>query len=437
MLVHDATFCDVGEFGDGNSVSCLPFIENDIFTLNGPVDFQSYVISLNQVYFREDWCFDHDLIFVDSLGCHTNPEDIVGLTFADTRKRLDITEAARWRTILGPSSLGSDLLKEALRGSLRSPLVADGMAGVVTSILPTGTVHYRIEGTVLSLVSLWDSAYYHVIVQVLTRVLAAETLLTKDVRVLATLPHRWPHESFYKMLGVVGIHPSQVIPYERGAVYEVEHALVPSMPPCDGVVSSLVRELRLRFLRAGYLPWSETNRERFLSTPMVQWKLSDVDPRPDVIIVASRNNDLVRRFLQQEDVVSYIRQAVRGRNLLTGAADSVEIYEWEEGMQVDEIARRFSRAKALFGPHGAGLTNALFMPPQTTVIELMMEQPQYYYRDLAEALFLKHAQIQIAKSHNMGHFHTNQPVLLAQTVLAQLYSATLDEIRTWYVAGQG
>jgi hypothetical protein len=61
------------------------------------------------------------------------------------------------------------------------------------------------------------------------------------------------------------------------------------------------------------------------------------------------------------------------------------------GMSVAEQAALFAGAKAVAAPHDAGLTNLVFCPPGTTVIELLSpEHPRAYYSELSAVRGFEH-----------------------------------------------
>lgn len=67
--------------------------------------------------------------------------------------------------------------------------------------------------------------------------------------------------------------------------------------------------------------------------------------------------------------------------------------EWVifDTMSIDKAAELFSRAKIIFAPHGAGLTNTIFCPTGTLIYELMpVEKPNLCYYHISEMLGHKH-----------------------------------------------
>jgi capsular polysaccharide biosynthesis protein len=72
----------------------------------------------------------------------------------------------------------------------------------------------------------------------------------------------------------------------------------------------------------------------------------------------SRADASVRRLVNEEEVAAYLQQ--QGFEILTLT-----------GMSFAEQVERFAAAEIIIGPHGSGLTNLLFAPAGTTVIELM------------------------------------------------------------------
>lgn len=67
--------------------------------------------------------------------------------------------------------------------------------------------------------------------------------------------------------------------------------------------------------------------------------------------------------------------------------------EWKifDTLPFDQTTELFSKAKIIFAPHGAGLTNTIFAPKGTIIYELMpLERPNLCYYHISEMLGHKH-----------------------------------------------
>lgn len=83
-----------------------------------------------------------------------------------------------------------------------------------------------------------------------------------------------------------------------------------------------------------------------------------------------------RRILNEQEVFDYLKQ--RFPHLHWVVFDS---------LSTEDTAHLFSKAAVIVAPHGAGLTNMIFSPPRTPVIEFMPEQyPNICYWHMCEML---------------------------------------------------
>jgi capsular polysaccharide biosynthesis protein len=83
-----------------------------------------------------------------------------------------------------------------------------------------------------------------------------------------------------------------------------------------------------------------------------------------------------RRLLNETDVLARVKQLYP--HLIWVVFDS---------LSTDDTAKLFSKAAVIVAPHGAGLTNMIFSPEGTEIIECMpIEQPNACYWHMAEML---------------------------------------------------
>ena len=72
---------------------------------------------------------------------------------------------------------------------------------------------------------------------------------------------------------------------------------------------------------------------------------------------------------------------------------------------LDEQIELFSRAKIIFGPHGAGLSNMIFLQQNTYVLEFMMKPNcNKCFQTLAKNLSINHAYIDHINSFYYGKY---------------------------------
>ena len=101
-------------------------------------------------------------------------------------------------------------------------------------------------------------------------------------------------------------------------------------------------------------------------------------PRPQRLFI-SRAQAGKRRLMNEPEVRALVEQ--HGFTTLVS-----------EELSLDEQIAHFAAAEAVVAPHGAGLTNALFMPRTATVIELLPSRKvKTCYFSLARALGLRYA----------------------------------------------
>eukprot|EP00887_Chlorella_sp_A99_P003387 scaffold7.g3387.t1 len=180
-----------------------------------------------------------------------------------------------------------------------------------------------------SVIQRFGHMYYHFLEEALPRVAAlrAAGALTPETKLLA-----WGY------LGLLGIPRSQVVAYDPLKTYCADELLVPAPTP------------RI-----------EPPREALLAARAAL----DVHTLPaeqrDLIVYASREGQASRRVANEAALLAAVRGAFPGLRLAVHrgdlpAADAIEL---------------FQRAKVIIGPHGAGLSHALFAAPGTTLVEFL------------------------------------------------------------------
>jgi Glycosyltransferase 61 len=192
----------------------------------------------------------------------------------------------------------------------------------------------EVRGHLYSVASPGASGYYHWVIELLPRLFALETLRWDDSRVVVNGPLTpWQEES----LRLLGIESSRLL--LLGAQYlRAEVLFLPSFlgDPSPHPVSCT-------WLRERLLP--------------------PVTPaRKDRRIYVTRRIARGRRVINESELEPVLRK------------NGFEIIE-AECLSFAEQIRLFSEAEMVVGPHGAGLTNIVFAPPECKVLELF--QPTY------------------------------------------------------------
>jgi len=95
--------------------------------------------------------------------------------------------------------------------------------------------------------------------------------------------------------------------------------------------------------------------------------------KPDKHVYISRRSAADRRILNEDALIPMLER------------HGFEIVQ-PEHLSFDDQVRLFHRAKTILAPHGAGLSNILFAPPNASVIELSLANTRPYFYYLADSL---------------------------------------------------
>jgi len=235
----------------------------------------------------------------------------------------------------------------------------EGGLPISTFLIKTIRVSQTTEiDTVCSLVNYWSKNYYHWIVDCLTRIEGLEYYQKKTgyhpLLIINSNPTSWQIES----LEILGFGPDDYTQWET-AKAKVKKLVVPSFRrQGEWVAPSALHWLRQRILNN--LPLGEGDQLSF---------------SPNVYI--SRAKASGRRVINEDEVVEFLRPL------------GFVSYSLEDLSFVEQV-RLFSTAKMIIAPHGAGLTNIIFSPNETTVIEFVTPWVSSGYFVPAEILGFKH-----------------------------------------------
>jgi hypothetical protein len=197
--------------------------------------------------------------------------------------------------------------------------------------LPTcrdlGGLHYTIA-------SPYWSGYYHWVADVLPRLFALDILTSNDIRILVNGPlSAWQQES----LELLGFDTGRFVPVGDGYV-RIEVLYLPSF-----LGEPSTHPFACQWLRQRLLPAMGA-------------------PRRGARLYVTRRLARRRRLVNEGQIEPILRD--RG----------FEVVEAER-LTFSEQVRLFAEAAVIAGPHGAGLTNAIFAPVVCQILELF--QPTY------------------------------------------------------------
>ncbi len=214
-----------------------------------------------------------------------------------------------------------------------------------------------VTGRTLVLASTGGDTYFHWMTDVLPRVGLARRAgydpASFDWVLVNSLIHPFQRESLHQL----GIHANRCLAFhKKELVYEMEEAVLPSLPGVPGVVPPE----SVDFLRNAF-PAGKTPRGRK--------------------IFIGRGEAKHRPLIHEKEIWAQLQK--RGY-------DSVDCGK----LSVQKQAEVFGSAGMVVGAHGAALTNLVFCYPGTRVVELF--SPAYVnpcYRDVCVAAELRHSAV--------------------------------------------
>ena len=214
-----------------------------------------------------------------------------------------------------------------------------------------------VSGRTLVLASTGGDTYFHWMTDVLPRVGLARRAgydpASFDWVLVNSLIHPFQRESLHQL----GIHANRCLAFhKKELVYQMEEAVLPSLPGVPGVVPPE----SVDFLRNAF-PAGKTPRGRK--------------------IFIGRGEAKHRPLIHEKEIWAQLQK--RGY-------DSVDCGK----LSVQKQAEVFGSAGMVVGAHGAALTNLVFCYPGTRVVELF--SPAYVnpcYRDLCVAAELRHSAV--------------------------------------------
>lgn len=267
--------------------------------------------------------------------------------------------------------------KWTVRTIYPNPIVM-GQTAIVTllSVLKRGTMPLRETERPFGIIhSLWTAGYYHWITEGLPRAF----LLKKHFPEAVPLLPRGAHESYRESLEAIGFEEVAFFPNEKNVI--VQDPVITECPPYRGICPKLLREVRRKILSYyGITPASDSGR----------------------IVYVSRRKARGRCVINEDQVLSTIQRHY-----------GCEVVYFEDMSFYDQV-KTMANCAIFIGMHGAGLTNMLFMPRGSGVIELLSNRNGLFdfdparmsflhdscYVRLAEALSLKHSALLCPSDRN-------------------------------------
>ncbi len=206
----------------------------------------------------------------------------------------------------------------------------------------------RLSGRVLLAGTPGARMFSHWLLDVLPRIEAARLAGYDSSNVDHVIVHAQPSKFVQDSLAALGFQPEQIIYGRRRLpLYSVDELIAPT----------LVRRVK-------YTP--ESSR-RFLRQLYLGDKADVLPPRSRKVVYISRQNSDRRRIDGHELLDDFLV-----------ATDAKTIHA--EDLTVSEMAHELSDTALLLGPHGAGLANAVFLPPWAAGMEFtgVLFMPEFF-----------------------------------------------------------
>jgi len=206
---------------------------------------------------------------------------------------------------------------------------------VLNSVYPTSintTLPKRNFSELVTIVQKWGYGYGHWVPEALSRLLQfMEDTNKRNVKILT-----WESSFIRQFLHLIGIKDSQIIPFNNNTIYTADKLYVPTPVYCGNPHKNALLRINETFKTLGKKSDSKVN------------------------ILISRENAATRRLEDFNKLYDVLSQ-------------TFPEHEWVifESLSPKETIELFSRANLVVGTHGGGLTNTVFCPPTTKVVELM------------------------------------------------------------------
>lgn len=201
----------------------------------------------------------------------------------------------------------------------------------------------------------WHNNYYHWLIQCIPSMYWGRKVCN-DAEMLFALPELNPWQE--KVLSLAGMSKLARYTIEHERQYEVGRAMYTTFTQGPTAFRPSRKALEVfRLMRSQFA--------------------SNLAPL-DSIIYVSREDSPVRRMVNEAELVAMLKS--EGIDIIVPSRHSIE----------QQIAI-FASAKAIIGPHGAGLTNIIFCEPGATLYEIMMARKlNPCYANLAHSVGMRY-----------------------------------------------
>ena len=212
--------------------------------------------------------------------------------------------------------------------------------------------------------------YYHSVVEILPRIIA---LLEVDPSIKILTSGTEFERSYLNLLGVTD---DQIVPFDPTVRYYAKELLYPTPTSriAPGRVMLMIElSFPFRFFSCPVLSCRLTppdlvlcllpaSAKELIEKTRVALGVQDLpEEERDLIIFASRENDLVRKVENEDEIIA----------ALQATFPEEKIVKFDGTKDARANIELFKRAKAVVGPHGAGLSHIIFSAPGTKVVEFI------------------------------------------------------------------
>ena len=182
----------------------------------------------------------------------------------------------------------------------------------------------------------WPFNYYHWLLEILPKLSLLERF--DQLEHIPLILHKELNAFQKESLQLAGVFPQKMVCLEQG-YYQVDKLYFPSyLSGINNISPHTISWLRTRFL----------NKDFSRESP------------PESYLYITRSDASIRRVINEDEIIEFLKNI------------GFEIISLAKMPFVEQI-KIFSRAKVVIAPHGAGLTNIVFAPPNTTIIEMFPE----------------------------------------------------------------
>ncbi|CAM9211693.1 unnamed protein product [Ectocarpus sp. 8 AP-2014] len=202
----------------------------------------------------------------------------------------------------------------------------------------------------------YGQAYYHLLVENLSRITVVKDLLMENPDIKVQLfPRFLAHQKYMReLLELVGIESDRIL---FVSMIHADLAIVPPSTVCGKPNAAMVNLLRHHLLQFNL---EDFPRVQLVGRPGLYphtWGIPPVPPRPIIVLVVR----VKKRGLQNNAEV---------REALAQNFPDFDVVEFDGIQQIRAQLGMFATASMIVGPHGAGLSNMVVSPLHTMILEI-------------------------------------------------------------------